>query len=282
MKSDLNWGVKKFPLQIVAPNELLTFENRFALCREQQNSITPLSIVSKEYVPVENDFLLSLKDNLMKEFQFVAWEGKEYRNGEQVAIELEYFDDKFTAKELGGIKHTVILANSFDGKSALKLFYRPLRLVCKNGLTVPTKNCYSYKIHHTLNVHTATKEALQSLKKLINAIPKHLETFEKLSKQPKIDPILIDLFTKEFFPEAFVEKPSTRALNKLSRFEASLYHGVGQDMPKNDWWLYNGFTYFIDHTSFLTSGRSDQEYKAYYGSGQKEKEKALDFILAFQ
>jgi phage/plasmid-like protein (TIGR03299 family) len=182
----------------------------------------------------------------------------------------------------------LLLHNSHDGSSCLRVHFTPIRVVCQNTLSIAERNGrgQGISIRHRGELETKIQEA-QRVLGLANRFYDDL--------QPKID-YLAGLFPSreqvgEFFSTLYpdpVEGNKTRAENVRAELFRLFDDGVGQDIPgirHSAWAALHAVTEYVDHRR-STRGQSDFEKTSrrlqslWFGSGARLKQRAWDLALA--
>ena len=182
----------------------------------------------------------------------------------------------------------LLLHNSFDGSSSLRVHFTPIRVVCQNTLAVAETRGrgQGIRIVHRGELETKVQEA----RRVLGLADKFYADL-----QPKIDLLAgyypthdqLQQFFRTLYPDP-VDGISTRAENVRGELFRLFEEGVGQDIPgirHSAWAALHAVTEYVDHCR-TTRGRSDFDRTSkrlqslWFGSGAQLKQRAWDLALA--
>jgi phage/plasmid-like protein (TIGR03299 family) len=181
----------------------------------------------------------------------------------------------------------LLLHNSHDGFSSLRVHFTPVRVVCQNTLSIAERNArgQGISIRHRGELETKIREA-QRVLGLAN------QFYEEL--QPKIDRLAdyyptadqLQGFFNALYPDP-VDGNATRAQNVRAELLRLFEDGIGQDIPgirHSAWAALHAVTEYVDHKR-PTRGRGDLDRSSrrlqsqWFGSGARLKQRAWDLAL---
>lgn len=181
----------------------------------------------------------------------------------------------------------LLLSNSHDGSSSLRVFFTPIRVVCANtlgvaerrgrghGVSVIHKGNLEAKVAEAQEILGLAKRFYDNLEDRINRLAWHYPTTEQLES-----------YFQTLYPDRRGTK-SRRAENVRNELFRLFENGRGQNLPETKlttWAAFNAITEFVDHHR-STRGRTDQERasnrleSAWFGSGARLKRQAWDLAL---
>ncbi len=182
----------------------------------------------------------------------------------------------------------LLLSNSHDGSSALRVFFTPIRVVCANtlGLAERRGRGQGLSIVHKGDLFSKVNEA-QKVLGIANTF------FDRL--QDKFA-VLADYYPSreqldDYFSHLYPDVPGVknrRAANVRSELMYLFENGRGQNIPETRlsmWSAFNAVTEYVDHHR-STRGDSDRDRadrrleSAWFGSGASLKARAWDYALA--
>jgi phage/plasmid-like protein (TIGR03299 family) len=181
----------------------------------------------------------------------------------------------------------LLLHNSHDGSSCLRVHFTPIRVVCQNTLSIAERNGrgQGISIRHRGDLETRIQEAQRVL---------GLADKFYMELQPKIDFLAGYYPTREqldqFFGTLYPDPPegcSTRAQNVRTELFRLFDEGIGQDIPgirHSAWAALHAVTEYVDHRR-TTRGQSNFERASrrlqslWFGSGSRLKQQAWDLAL---
>lgn len=269
----LDYGVKKEPL-FCLQKEL---ENNVAIIREDNENI--LGITTKKYKIVQNEDAFSFFDVVVGEGQAIYHSAGALGKGERIWILAKLPNDIVVGND-DVVEKYLCLTNSHDGKSSLRMYFTPVRVVCQNTLNMSLQDAKNgISIRHTGNIKYKTDEA----RKVLNISINYYNQFENIVKafenKPMQEKELNDYFDKVLGINDDKES-STRKENQKSDLVTLFDTGKGQDLGNKHslWKAYNAVTEYTDHYRTVKNIDKDKSNKLssiWFGSGAKLKEKAF-------
>jgi phage/plasmid-like protein (TIGR03299 family) len=182
----------------------------------------------------------------------------------------------------------LLLHNSHDGSSCLRVHFTPVRVVCQNTLSIAERNGrgQGISIRHRGELETKIQEA----QRVLGLADKFYDDL-----QPKID-LLANYFPtqdqlQQFFSTLYpdpVDGISTRAQNVRTELFRLFEDGIGQDIPGirgTAWAALHAVTEYVDHRR-TTRGQTELDRASkrlqslWFGSGARLKQQAWDLALA--
>ena len=246
-----------------------------------------LGVVSDSYVPIQNAECFSFLDAVVAAGQVKYHTAGALGKGERIwmlaklpgHIRVRGTDD-VTEKYL-------LLTNSHNGTSALRVYFSPIRVVCANTLAVAERRSrgQGISILHKGDLGAKVREAQQVLglaarfyddvQIKVDFLAGYRPTKQQVGK-----------YFQELFPNP-IEGNTTRARNTRQRLWELFEHGRGQDIAgirHTGWAAYNAVTEFVDHHR-PTRARNDRERASrrlqsqWFGSGARLKATAWNLAL---
>jgi len=258
---------------------------RKAVVRVDTNDV--LGVVGNSYVPVQNAQAFGFLDTIAADGGIRYHTAGALRRGERIwllgklpgQIRVKGSDD-LTEKYL-------LLSNSHDGSSALRVFFTPIRVVCSNTLAMADRSGKGegIAIRHQGNLSAKVREAqvvlglarryYDNLEIRIDFLASHHPTAAQLGR-----------YFQALYPDP-EDGSTSRARNVRDTLYSLFERGKGQEIPAirhSSWAAFNAVTEFVDHRR-SSRGRSDQERgsnrleSAWFGSGNKLKQHAFRLAL---
>ena len=279
----LDYNVELVPLFTQAGTHV---PQRRGVIRSDNSQI--LGTVGKDYVPIQNVEAFQFLDSVVADGGLRYHTAGALGKGERVWMlaklpghirvrNTEDITDKF-----------LLLHNSFDGSSPLRVFFTPIRVVCQNTLSLAERRGHGagISIRHRGDLETRIQEA----QRVLGLADKFYTDL-----QPKIDLLAgyqptreqLDQFFSTLYPDP-VEGISTRAQNVRAELFRLFDEGIGQDIPgirHSAWAALHAVTEYVDHRR-TTRGQSDLDRTSkrlqslWFGSGSRLKQQAWDLALA--
>lgn len=258
---------------------------RRAVVRSDTGDI--LGVVGKSYVPVQNAQAFSFLDAVVADGSLRYDTAGALGRGERVWM-LAKLPGHIRIK--GGddiVDKFLLLSNSHDGTSALRIQCTGIRVVCSNTLNMALRHrgARSISILHKGDLTAKIEEAqrvlgfadlfFQDAEVKIDILANHYPTTDQVQ----------DYF-KTLYPDP-ADTDSNRARNIRNRLTELFESGIGMDIPAikgTTWAAYNAITEWVDHRRTRTRDanlrRSRRLESAWFGSGAILKAKAWNEALA--
>ena len=270
-------------LDYVVQLESLTTTNgipvpkRKAVIRTDSNTV--LGVVGNSYQPVQNHQCFGFLDDMVAEGEIRYHTAGALGQGEKIWM-LAKLPGEIRVKESEDVtEQFLLLSNSHDGSSALRVYFTPIRVVCANtlgmaerksrgqGVSIIHKGDLTAKVAEAQEILGLAKYFYRNLDRRINRLAWHYPTRGQL-----------ETYFSMLYPDN-PESKNQRSANIRKELFHLFEHGRGQNIPETKlttWAAFNAVTEFVDHHR-STRGRTDQEKasrrleSAWFGSGAKLK-----------
>lgn len=275
----LDYNVKMVDLfQGETLSGLLKVNDHKAIIREDTRAL--MGITTKKYQIVQNTEAFNFFDVIVGEGQAIYHSAGALGQGERIWILAKLPNDIVVNKD-DVVEKYLCLTNSHDGKSALRMYFTPVRVVCQNTLNMSMQDAKNgLSIRHMGNLNVKIEEARRILGISINyynqfeTIVKTMETVEMTEAS------LNEYFDKVLSVNDDIEM-STRKENQKDELKSLFEHGKGQKIGNKHslWKAYNAVTEYVDHYRTVKNLEKDNTNKLssiWFGSGAKLKEKAYN------
>lgn len=257
----------------------LPVPGKFYTVRQDTDEV--LGIVGQDYKVLQNSAAFEMLDAITMdkngpkyETAGVLWGGRRVWALARVPEYLEVVPGDTLAQYL-------LITNSHDGSSAVRIMETPVRVVCANTLSMATRgNGKSTKLRHSGNLLTKVSDVQDALKIVRTDFLETLEQYRALAAD-RPDAEEVECVLRTLFPDT----KSDRATLQRSRVRNLWDEGIGNSLPDlagTAWALYNGVTELVDHHANEGSKRADADdmrlNSIWFGSGATFKQTALDTI----
>jgi phage/plasmid-like protein (TIGR03299 family) len=278
----LNYDVALTPITTIDGQPI---PDRRAVVRSDSSSV--LGVVGKSYQPVQNRQCFGFLDAVVADGRLRYHTAGALGQGERVWM-LAKLPDEIRVKNSEDVtEQFLLLSNSHDGSSSLRVFFTPIRVVCANtlgtaerrsrgsGVSIVHKGDLAAKVREAQEILGLAKRFYDDLGERINRLASHRPSRRQL-----------ETYYESLYPDR-ANGQNNRAANIRSRLFELFEHGIGQDMPairQTTWAAFNAVTEYVDrHRS--TRGRTDFDRRsrrlesAWFGSGSRLKSKAWTLAL---
>lgn len=241
-----------------------------------------IGVVGNSYVPVQNREAFGYLDAVVADGGLRYHTAGALGKGERIWL-LAKLPGHIRIK--GGddvVEKFLLLSNSHNASSALKVFFTPIRVVCQNTLSMAesTGRGQGVSILHKGNLTAKIQEAQRVLglaerfyadaAERINFLANHYPASEQLRH-----------YFKTLYPDPD-SASNTRAKNIREKLTSLFDTGIGMDIPEirhSSWAALNAVTEWVDHNRNSTTRLSRRVESAWFGSGAKLKARAWELAL---
>lgn len=277
----LNWDVQIQPLY-TGVDRNIRIKDRHAICRVDrldQPDGGQLAVVGGDYTPLQNREAFQFLDPVVGEGGAVYHTAGSLRAGRQVWMLAKLPGEIRVAGEDVTEKY-ILLSNSHDGSSAVRIGLTPIRVVCQNTLNLALQGMAGegLTIRHYPDVATRVREAHRLLG-IVN------EQFERAGQ------IMVHMarvqMTGEMLPqyiESVMPLPTDdevarqKTIQRHNRLKDLFETGDGNRLPgvaSSLWAAYNAVTQWVDRESY-TARLKEPIKSIWFGDGARLKQTAFD------
>ena len=277
--SKLDYKIELRNICIEGGNQIL---NKKATVRTDTNKA--LGIVTDKYKIVQNVDAFNFFDVVVGEGQAIYHTAGALGMGERIWIMAKLPNDLIVAKN-DTVEKYLLLTNSHDGTSALRMYFSPVRVVCQNTLNQSLADARNgISIRHIGNIKNKVEEARRVLGIAVN----YYQQFETIAKQladVKLNVEQVEAYYDSLLFKDDDDKNSTRLKNQKDDLLALFERGQGNDIPEvrhSAWTAYNAVTEFIDHYKNVKNMGTNPTNKLkdiWFGVGAQFKDKAYNQVL---
>lgn len=269
----LDYTVVKRPLKaVINGRHYADVPNAFATVRMDTNQV--LGVVGSRYEPVQNKDAFNFFDPLVDKDEAIYHTAGVLGRGEKIWLLAKLPSYIRVGKRGDAIEKFVLLYNSHDGSSHIRLKLTPVRVVCNNTLTCALQGTDAeVRIKHTASATEKLQEAHKILE-LYNGLYQQLDyIFNRMSLRKVTSQQLLD-YVKTLVPDNQEAESNVRTENIRSNIirlhddtpEAAMHRGTL-------FGAYNAVTELVDH--YGSSNPSKQLKSIWFGgSGEQLKRRA--------
>lgn len=259
---------------------------RQAVVRRDTSDI--LGVVGKGYQPIQNLECFSFLDSVVADGRLRYHTAGALGKGERIWMLAKLPGDIRIRGSEDVTEKYLLLSNSHDGTSALRVFFTPIRVVCANTLAMAERRSRQggVSIAHKGDLGAKVKEA-QEVLGFANRFYEHLEMQMDQLVAYRPTPAQLQDYFEVLYPDR-QETPSSRTRNVRSTLMELFESGRGQGIAatrRSAWSAFNAVAEYVDHhrstrggTPEVKAGRRLQS--AWFGTGAQLKSDAWKLALA--
>ena len=291
----LDWEVQAIPIYAGMPdindsskiNEYIPVKDERATVR--MDTKDTLGVVGRLYTPIQNVECFSFFDGVVGEGKAIYEVCGALGSGETIWMLARMDGELRILKTDDIVKKYLLLTNSHNGTSTMRMFFSGIRVVCQNTLNLANTEVEKsgdniVRIKHLPGVHNKV-EAAKEILGLVDKTYKELQqTYDSLARYQVNDKWLTN-YVKEIVPAKDEDEVSTRTENVrngiLSRFgsESNSLPGISGSA----WSAFNSATEYIDHYSIYSKEKKNNPTSRFasifIGRGAEFKQRAFNVAV---
>lgn len=303
-KAKLNWSVAKCEVygQMTTKNDLIQkykqVPNAYATYRTDIGQ--PLGIVKGRYTPVQNVDAFNFFDNAIGKDKAIWYTAGSLGYGERVFVAAKLPDTILVDGD--PVDNYLVIMNSHDGSTGLKIMLTPVRIFCTNCLNAAIKGADKYiSFRHTQSVHSNLDLASDILGISKVKIAALKNTWEQLAKKKMTDDQaseafarlilsdkeIDDLFTTGHSIKQIVHRDynamqdaniSTKKVNIITDMNSYYHGGIAQDDIRGTaWGVYNAVTGYYSNVDNVSGEKRFDSLL--YGDKANKIERVGNYLL---
>jgi phage/plasmid-like protein (TIGR03299 family) len=275
--SGLDWGVELEPLKGTVTEK---YSDHYAVLR--MDNLEHLGVVGPNYTPLQNIKAFEFFDGFV-EGGFCEFEtAGSLLNGRKIFILAKIKIDDFDIQKNDPVQSYILLSNSHDGSTAVRMGYTPIRVVCANTLKMAHENNRSQliRIRHTLQVEKNLEEIAQAMDIINQQFIVTAEKYKWLATRD-INPNDLKKYVKQVFSVKSLEKQLEEE-QKEEKHERILEYVTNQleTEPEKNWWTaYNSVQHYLQHGSERSTLENNYN-NLWFGQKDQKNRKALESALS--
>lgn len=289
VEGEMDWEVEKIPLylqrQHMEMNGMMNtiyeeYGRSFAIARKTDGAI--YGTVGPQYTPVQNKEMFSWFDPFVASKECSYHTAGSLFGGAKVWVLAKLNRDNCEIAKGDEVTKFVLLSNSHDGTSSVRVGFTPIRVVCANTLAMAHNDARSklIRIRHSSKVLTNLNNIRETVDAINGEFEATAEQFRRLAVRgvnqkdlEKFVRILMDVDTE--IPAADI---GTRKKNLMQKVFDLIEAENKTSAAKDSWWTaYNGYnTYLQHHYGRTAENRVDN---LWFGTGVADNQKALELAL---
>jgi len=280
----LDWEVTLEPLQIAysqrSETEYIGMEGKrvpaFATCRQDKKEV--LGVVGTRYNVLQNIEAFRFFQPFLDANEASLHTAGSLHDGKRVWVLAKLNRESIEVADNDHVDKFLLLSNSHDGSTAVKVGFCPIRVVCANTLAMAHSVGQLLSLRHTFSLQSTLNE----VQGVINTANQQFEATAEQYRQLATRAINSDQLRK-YVKNVVLDIPldddrelSVRKDNLLNGVLDRYYHPIGEGVvsSRNTWWkAYNSVTEYLSYEA----GRNENNRlkSLWYGQGQKLNSDAL-------
>lgn len=269
----LDWEVEKRPLLVQPTEGLITqnIETHRAVVRTSDQSV--LGVVGKGYTPLQNAKAVSLLDDLVGQGHVKYHTAGALRDGKRIWLLAKVGSYRVIGDDQ--VDEYLLLWNSHDGSSALRVLWTKIRVVCANTASAALSEGRGtgLTLRHTSNMESRLSQAHEVLG-ISQEVFAESRDFDKHLARFQMNSIRWGDFVDELFPIAddAEGRTVTYAKNRKDELTQLFESGTGQNLAGvsgTGWAAYNALTEYTNYFRTTRGGQESRFESAVNGSGSK-------------
>ena len=258
---------------------------RKAVIRTDTNDV--LGVVGNSYVPIQNRQCFSFLDAVVADGGLRYHTAGALRKGDRIWL-LAKLPGQIRVRSSEDVSEKyLLLSNSHDGSSVLRVHYTAIRVVCANTLAMADREGRGegIMIRHQGDLASKVQEAQAVLGLTVRFFDDLEGQFDQMARHyPNY--AQVSAYFKALYPDPEEANPA-RAQNVRDELFRLFEGGQGQDIPEiksTTWAALNAVTEYVDHHR-PTRAKSDFDRaanrleSAWFGSGSRLKQHAFHLAL---
>ena len=268
----LDWKVEKRQAYFFKDGCYRPVDGRYAVIREDRAE--PFAILSEVYAPVQNHEAFRFFDDVVGSGEAIYHTAGSLKGGRVVWI-LAKLPESMTlpGDENDVLERYILLSNSHDGSTAVRMRPTSVRVVCANTLAVALgqKEAAEWSSAHRGNI----TEQVTKARRLLGLGDAHFEmmmtAIEKLADEKMRSYDREDFYRSLFDIDEEEDYLKSRSVKQV----AELYANGAGNSGKTRWDMLNAVTEWVDHKRGSDDNRL---HSAWFGSGDALKRNAWELL----
>jgi len=272
-RDHVDFTVSKRPMYLSSG---IVVPNNWAVVRDDNQ--TTLGVVGNVYRPLQNQLGLDLFDAAAASGQIEYGKAGTFKSGAIVWMQIKLPGSLKVGPD--EVARYLLLANSHNGTSNLRILLTPIRVVCRNTLAMALSDKESgMKIRHT----SGGSEKVKLAQRAIEDASRYYTSFQDVANvmyRKQLTPATIKTTIAEIFPAIGEDKEvSTRLENTRNQVIDLVERGQGQyEIRGTAWGVYNAVAEYTDHHRSTRGDEANRLESAWLGSGAAMKRRAFEIL----
>ena len=272
-RAKVDWTVAKTPIYLPSGQVI---PGHFANVRSDNGR--PLGIVGNRYQVIQNRNGLDLFDVAAAKGAIEYGNAGTFKGGAIVWMQAKLPGSLSIAGD--EVARYLLLANTHDGSGTLRILLTPIRVVCKNTLTMALRTGGGMTIRHTFSADAKVTAAIAAIEGAGRFYGEFADAANSLYRRQMSGSGMRD-YAARVFPVVGEGKPSARLEGVRSRVIDLFDNGKGHYAIRGTAWAaYNAVTEYVDHHRATRGDEANRLESAWLGSGADIKRRAFEIAVA--
>lgn len=280
----LDWEVGLKPLyHKLDSGELSELDCRFATVRSDTGAV--LGTVGPQSKPFQNAAAFEWFKPFLESRQAAFHTAGSLDEGRKVWVLAKLNLDNVEVVKGDEIAKFLLLSNSHDGTTAIRVGFSPIRVVCANTLGMAHTDKSSASKLLRVKHHKSIEKTMEKIRDVINLANQEFEATAEQYRYLASKPVSVadlERFVKTLLGCEEKEEISSRTENMIKAIRTKVENGRGQHIPgvEGTWWAaYNGYTEWL---SYVSGHNSDTRMKSlWFGQNAAKNKEALELAVEF-
>lgn len=205
-------------------------------------------------------------------------------NGEKIFITAKIAGDSLEVDKDDFVEKFILLSNSHNGKTAVRVGFTPIRVVCNNTLKMAHSNKASQliRIKHTMQLHNNLNLVRDTIDMVNQQFITTVEQYRLLASRDinsiDLKKYIKTVFSKENLELQFVEFNTKQ--DARQRLEIQINQLFEQEDKHNLWTAYNAVQGYLQHERGTKNTTLESRYNSlWFGDSDRLNQKALNVAL---
>ena len=284
--AQLDWTVETRPVYVRnISGGFMEMASKAAIVRRDKDEA--FGVMGSGYQPVQNIEAFQFFDSVIAQGEAVYHTAGSLYGGKRIWILARLPDDiQVTSGDV--VQPYILLSNSHDGSTALRMQVTPIRVVCANTLTFATRERGGFYAKHTRNVMQKASQA----REMLGLATAYYEMFARTVDQ-LVSTRMTVIDQQRYLQEVYrfnVDKSYADQDHRIVKaYESTLdllSHPTNTlgGIQGTAWAALNAVTYYVDHEKVARGSldrRDDRRLdSSWFGSGAELRQRAYDLLLA--
>jgi len=289
-KAGLDWSVRTEPVYCKIDRGLVGIDGKPLLQETKapaqaviRDNGAVLGVVGERYHPLQNIEAFNFFDRFIEAGEASLETAGSLSDGKKIWVLARIKDGDRDVTANDTVRAFIMLSNSHDGTTAVRVGFTPVRIVCANTLAMAHNNGASalMRVKHTASVKANLDLIRETMVVARRSFEANVEQYAALARKELNQKDVLTYVQRVFEIEGKTpDDISSRMTNQIEKVLYLAEYGRGQQGTKGMtlWKLYNGMTEFLTHE---VTENADKRYASlWFGANGDKNKKALDIALA--